>query len=495
MSGGRAATGSFLALQQLARSFGEPRTARRERELHALALDLGPVAVPLLLREVGGADVDRRAWAADLLRTLAGDDGVRPRVVADLHALAADDAPADDAKVAALAVLADLGEPVAATFRDPGEVHRRSLADLADLLTCRPDVALAADLLVQQLEGDALLDFVDGLAQTAPRRTRHLVDELLVRTDLDPALRAELLRVAAPLALVDPEPLAAPPRRPSQVTILRNAGGRTILIVTRQRRCLCLLVDDDGLLAEAMYRDEASPRAIEEELVAPLVADGYEVLRRSPDGSRTRAPIADARALLLDAARATVAAGAALPSAYFLGRDLLDLADEHQAPGGYAPDLPTTLLGRAIDLVAAGEPERARPLLERCVELAPADADAASSYGLVLLAAGELDGARAQLERAARLEPAWPLHHWNLAALALRAGALDACDAALRRFLDTAPRLPGAADDPDHQARVALAERFVAERARWVRLEAKPPRARRPRKLPASPRKTRRPAR
>src|SRR5204863_2794548 len=94
-----------------------------------------------------------------------------------------------------------------------------------------------------------------------------------------------------------------------------------------------------------------------------------------------------------------------------------------------------TLHGRAVDLLAAGEHARARPLLEHCFRIAPDDADIAASLGSCLLAAGEVEAARAPLALAARLEPAWALHHWNLAAACHRAGDLAGCWRALREYL------------------------------------------------------------
>ena len=477
MPGERAGTG-FLALRDLAESFGGARTERRKRELCALAASMGSVAIPMCLRQLDGPDAEHRAWAAELLEAIAGAaPALRGRIVPALHDRAAAPAVPDDVKVAALALLADLGEPVsAATFRDPGAIHRRSLGELADLLTCRPDVAFAADLLVTQLDPDALIDFVDGLTQTAPARTRHLIDELLVRTDLEPALRGELARIAAPLALIESEPLAEEPRRRARIVCLRHPGGRLVVIATRKgaagrARCLVLLVDD-GELIDGLYRDDAAPPAIEAELLAPLVADGYVPVTRRH---------AAVRELLVAAARKTIAAGDELPSAYFLGRDLLDLGDAHH-PARVQPDVATTLLGRAVDLLAAGEPERARPLLERCIDLAPDDPDAASSLGLCLLSAGDLDGARRHLERAARLEPAWPLHAWNLAAIAHRQGRAQACDAAMRRFLELSRRPGPLAADPDQPARIALATRLVADHERLSRLTG---RARTPRRRAA----------
>jgi tetratricopeptide (TPR) repeat protein len=383
-------------------------------------------------------------------------------VIAELRTVADGDAH-DDAKCVALALLAELGEPAThASFHDPRSVTQRSLGELSELLTRRSDVALAADLIVTQLDGDGLLELVESLAQSQPGRTRHLVDELVLRTDLDPDLRSELVRVAAPIALVAPEPLHEPARRAPRTLLLRHKNGKSVSIVLRRDddhwRCLVVLVDAAGHVADALYREDIAPRAVRDELLSPLTADGFV---------ETPTRFASMRAMIAAAARRTVLDRLELPGAYYLGRDLLALGDAHQPDwrARWEPDLPTTLLGRATDLLAAGEVEKARPLLERCVELVPDDAEAAASFGLCLLGHGDLDAARVQLERAANLEPSWPLHHWNLAAIAHRQGRLDACYLALRTYA----RLSAA--DPDRAHRLPIAQEFIADHLRLGRIE------------------------
>ncbi len=474
MSRGVRSHGTFAALQRLARSFGEcgPASAgvgRRTRALRDDAEALGPVAIPLCLRELASTDPTRRRWAAALLTTIGR--GHRDRVVGELRALVEPaDGASDAAKVAALGVLADLGEAAPAPkFTDPAAVHRRSVTELADLLTTAPDVALAADLLLEQLDGDELLDFVDGMIATAPARARHLVGELLVRAELDGGLRAELHRTAAPLALLADavEPLRDAPLGPPRLHHLRDDTGRAVLLVSRRSdggwRCLGVFVRADGTIGDAMHRDETT-LDLDAEIVAPLRADGYAPL---PIGA---ASYAAARAIVAEAARRTVARGVLLPGAYYLGRDLLELGDEHVAPAR-APDPHVTLLGRATDLLGRGDHDRARPLFERCAAERPDDADARSGLGLCLLAAGELEAAAAHLEHAAAVAPTWPTHLWNLAALRHRQGRAAACYLALRRFIGGADAAPRAARDAAHAQRAALARDLVADYERRVHLE------------------------
>ncbi len=460
--------GTFIALQRLARSIGDGSTV--SASLRRDAAGLGLVALPLCLRELASLDPARRRVAVGLLLAIAAQH--RARVVAEVRLLiegAGDGRTCTDGvKVAALSLLADLDEPAPAPrFADPADVHRRSLSDLAELLTSAPDVALAGDLLLEQLDGEDLIDFVDGLIQSRPTRASHLVDELLGRTELDAGVRAELRRIGAPLALIadQVEPLRDHPLGPPRLHKLRDAAGRVVVIVSRRggtgRRCLGLLIGVDGALGDAMHRDDAAPEVVTHEIVAPLCDDGY-----APITTTYRALCAEVAA----AARRTVEAGARLPGAYYLGRDLLELGDAH-VQRARPPDPHVTLLGRATDLLGRGEHERARPLFERCAAERPQDAEVRSGLGLCLLAAGEIDAAAVHLEQAAGLDPSWATHLWNLAALRHRQGRSAACYLALRRFRAGADRTPAAARDAAHAQRVALAGELLAAYERRVHLE------------------------
>ena len=459
-------SGSWAGLHRLRASFDGPRTRSEERVLLDEARELGATAVPLCARELAAAATpERRAWAVTLLRSLAETSS--DRVLAALRALAGGTA-SDDAKLAALGLLAELGdESATASFADPDRVHQKSLERFATQLDTAADVASAADLLVSRLEPEEIIEFVESFAEASPEGARRLADELCARVDLEVAARSELVRVAAPLRLTCPPPVARPLGRPALLVGLRHRDGRIVVAIarrspppaTRRWRFLCVLCDAAGSVADVHYRDDATLTVLRETVLRPLEDAGYE--RFSMTG-------AAARRMVGAAARRTVASGHALPSAYYLGRDLLGITDGHVV-GGRAGE-PVALLGRAVDLLAAGESERARPLLEHCVAIAPDDAEAASSLGLCLLAQGDLAGAVRNLQRAAWLEPSWPLHHWNLAAAAHRAGDLAVCASALRAFLARADdpsigTLAGSVD-PGHQRRVSLARRFVADHAR-----------------------------
>jgi hypothetical protein len=468
VSGSWGVSGSWAGLHRLRASFDAARSRAEERELLAAARTLGATAVPLCVRELAATrDLARRTWAISLLRAVA--EVWTERVCAALRELAESSAH-DDAKLAALGLLAELGDETAtARFADPDRVHRQSLARFATQLDTAADVASAADLLVSRLGAEELVEFVEAFADASPDSARRLADELCARLDLDLPTRSELVRVAAPLRLTCPPPVARPLGRPALLVGLRHADGRIVVAVARRSpgpepgrsaarrrwRFLCVLCDAAGAISSAHYRDDATLASLREDVVNPLEAAGYQ---------RFTVTGAAARRMVGAAARRTVSSGQTLPSAYYLGRDLLGITDGHVV-GGRAGE-PAALLGRAVDLLAAGESERARPLLEHCASIAPDDAEAASSLGLCLLAQGELPAAVRHLQRAAWLEPQWPLHHWNVAAAAHRAGDHATCARALREFLARADEPLAAAVDPGHGRRISLARRFVADHAR-----------------------------
>ena len=69
------------------------------------------------------------------------------------------------------------------------------------------------------------------------------------------------------------------------------------------------------------------------------------------------------------------------PSPYYLGRDLLDLGDAHLGARGHG-DAASAALGRAIELLADGDPPRAHALLARCDAANP---DVAAAIAAMLL--------------------------------------------------------------------------------------------------------------
>lgn len=481
----------LVALQRLRDSFGQlrggvPLSRAHEQSLLRLAAGLGRSAVPLCCRELRAGDESRSQWAYALLVRIAAGPG-RERVVEALLGVANDPGAPDPAKVNALALLTELEAPLPSSTQvgDLQGVQDRSLHQLAACLDGRANVARAADLLCDQLDGDELIEFVDSLTELEPRHARPLLDELLLRDDLTERNRTGLRQLRAPLVdrrrtprVPDAGITGGGRRTTVAVRTGLHASGRLMVVVSqRQRgtqpprwRGFSALVEADGTLLDGLYRDDYTRRGLDREVVAALERQGFAF---------EDAPVELARNVLIDAARATRSSGRRLPRAFFLGRDLLGIYDHHQIaprPVDLGPDLPA-LLSRGVDLLAIGEAARARPLLERYVAAVSDDPEGCSNLGLCLLAAGDVAGARSHLERAAWLEPDNPEHHWNASAAAHRDGSRGACYLALAEFLarlDEDDREAGlATGEPAYEVAIRrhTAEQFVAEYERLARLE------------------------
>ena len=241
-----------------------------------------------------------------------------------------------------------------------------------------------------------------------------------------------------------------------------------------------MLIGPAGQIEDCLH-EEATPRLGEDAdaapLVANLVADGYRV---------ASSEIEHARTVVGAAARVSAARPdpCSLPSAYYLGRDLLDLGDAHLGP---RRDRGAHILARAIDLIAEGECTRALVLLERCPD--QSSADHAAAVAACALAQGRPADAIEPLGRAIAVEPAWPLHHWNLAAACHALGDLAGCYHALRRFVSTsnvASRPTALRGDPDQPGRIAYAERMLGDLERAARLTNTSLRRRRAKKATTS---------
>jgi tetratricopeptide (TPR) repeat protein len=472
-----AISGAFPMLRRLAQSFEALDRAlpADRRELFRAAARLGATALPLCRRHFAGADEDRARWAHALLAHLARDPGLKTRIVGELGAMVRAGGLPDLAVMRAIALLAELGAepPEDAALSDPDEARRRSSRDLALCLGTPAEVARAGDHLLDNLSGGQMLDLFDDLIDTEPGAAIVLLDELLVRDELDEGLRHELRQrraVARQLA-----PAAAPlrSRRRQRIAPACRAGyhadGRRILLAEGRQpgsrpprlRVFCALIGPggpDGILLDGHYGEDLSDEAIQIEFVAPLERQGFVFAGVTPGV---------ARAILIQAARLAVQAGRALPRPFYLGRHMLGLRDEHldgtaRDPAGV--DL-AALLDRAIVLVAAGEPAQALPLLERYVTEAPGDAEGHAQLGLCRLGLGDPAAALAHLSRATALAPDEPLHHWNSAAAAHRAGLMGACYLELEAYCAARDVAPGA----DERRRTA--EVFSGEYARLAALE------------------------
>jgi hypothetical protein len=87
-----------------------------------------------------------------------------------------------------------------------------------------------------------------------------------------------------------------------------------------------------------------------------------------------------------------------------------------------------------------------------------------------LLGQARADEAVPHLLRACELEPSWPLHQWNLAAAYHAIADAALCHQALRRFVATSATPSALAGDPDQPARLASANRMIAELERVAKL-------------------------
>lgn len=464
-----ASDGAFADLRKLADSFamvpampGATSGVRVER----LARRLGALAVPLLGRELAGPDAHRRELAREALADLSRiDEGpaaaaLRARVVEELRLVAARGAD-DDAKAAALGLLAELGEHATVRFADPSAMQRRSALALAAQLDTAADVASTADFMIRQLGEAALEQIIEILVEAAPAAARRLAGELAARLDLAAPVRDRLEALVAPLPQVH-----APLRRasrPARVAVLVDAAARLVVVAVRRApgarryRRWAVLIGASGRIEECLHEEEGGETGDAAPLIASLCADGYRVASSS---------LEHARGVIARAARLTTVPPESLPSAYYLGRDLLDLDDAHL--GDRRRGDPAALaLGRAIELLGRGEAARAQALLTGCDPLHP---DVAGALAACLLAQGDDAGALEHLARASAAEPEWPLHHWNTAIALQRLGDAAACYQALRRFLSTSGAPSGLAADPDQLTRIVCAERMLAELEREARL-------------------------
>ena len=463
---------SFADLRRLADWFATS-PQRTSVQIDRIVARLGATAVPLLGRELRVRDARRRDAARAQLAQLAQvtttttATGARARVVDELRRTL--EAPVDDdTKVTTLGLLAELGERSVARFEDPLAIQRRSAIALAAHLDSAAEVASAADLMVRQLSPDDIVAMVEVMARAAREPARRLADELAGRLDLASETRN---RIASNDALVMPTTAADAPahatsgsatrrsQRPTHVAVLVDAAARLVVVASRKVlgerrfRRWAVLIDASGVIGDCVYEDaadgdDAAP------LIANLCADGYRVASSDHE---------HARGIVIAAARRTAAR---LPSPYYLGRDLLDLDDAHL--GNRAATRPNAL-ARAVELLAEGQPARARTLLAldgdpathataaTAATIERASADLAATTAACLLADAQPAAALPWLERAVAAEPAWPLHHWNLAAAAHLLGDSHACYRALTRFAATSSAPTALLGHPDQAARIATA--------------------------------------
>jgi len=69
------------------------------------------------------------------------------------------------------------------------------------------------------------------------------------------------------------------------------------------------------------------------------------------------------------------------------------------------PNDPTTLFNSAVEYLNAMDDEKAKPILEQCLQADPTFPKCLFEYGMVLLRLGDLEGAKAQLEKYLEVAP------------------------------------------------------------------------------------------
>ncbi len=472
-----AAESPFIDLRRLADWFSTSPT-RPSLHVERIVTRLGATAIPLLGREIASSNAHRRDAARAALGRLASDGELRGRVIAELQAITDGASASDDAgKVSAVGLLAELGEKRVARFANPSAIQHSAAVALAAQLDTAADVAAAVDLMVAQLADDDLVQLVAIMAEAAPVAAHRVAGELGVRLDVAAELRERVAEVAL---LGAPEPPATnKPSRPTHVHLMiespANAGraappeavrsvidreARVVVVAIRKisgerrwRRWAVLIANER---IEDCLHEDLTGELDATGLVDKLVEDGYRVASTELERAKT---------LVAAAARAS---GESLPSPYYLGRDLLELGDAHLSRARARPAV--AAIGRAVELIADGDVARAKLLLARCDE----SADSAAAMAACLLAQARADEAVPHLLRACELEPSWPLHHWNLAAAYHVIADAALCRQALRRFVATSAGSGSTAlaGDPDQPARLASANRMIAELERVAKLRA-----------------------
>ncbi len=461
-----ASTASPVAPAAAVRVAGVPVT---QSAIGRLARRLGATAVPLLARELAQGEPRRREVARDALAAIAATPA-RGRVIAALRdaTLAA---PSDDAKVCALGLLAELGERAEGRFADPPAIQRRSALALAEQLHTAADVANAVDLMVKQLAAEDIVQMIELIVESAPAVARRVAAELAARLDLDAAIRERIADVVLALAAGGMTAAAAPRRlpRPTQIALLVDDEGRSVVIASRKVsgerrwRRWAVLVGMHGRVDDCLYEVDATDAS---SLIASLCASGYHAAHVEDD---------EARAMVTAAVRASAAT---LDSSYYLGRDLLELAEAHlPRPHATAPQHAlAAAIDRVLSLLHAGTPgdlERAGTILARIDSTTPCpDLDAARAA--CALAAHRPAAALEPLARAIAAEPGFPLHHWNLAAALHAVGDEPGSYYALRRFVATSAVTTPLDADPAQATRVAQAARTMIAIERAARLAGTP---------------------
>jgi tetratricopeptide (TPR) repeat protein len=105
------------------------------------------------------------------------------------------------------------------------------------------------------------------------------------------------------------------------------------------------------------------------------------------------------------------------------------------------PENARAVIGQAVELLRAGDPDRARILCEPLLEAPPTDAEALHYLGYLAIELGQPERAVAILRRAIELQPGVAFFHNTLSIAFQRLGQARSAEEALRRTIELAPEL------------------------------------------------------
>ncbi|MCP4447565.1 MAG: tetratricopeptide repeat protein [Myxococcales bacterium] len=423
-------------------SEGSLRSLEQRDAIYQLVDHIGALAIPPLLRQlfVGPSAAQ---WATELLIRLADSEArVRRIAKAVVSELQTATLP-EPCKLPVAELLGYLGEPIPwPEFSSAEDSAQHSLCDLAACIDSPAELARTADTLLADLPTTEVIEFVEDFATQEPAIAIALIDELLLRDTLHERSRAALRQLGVSVSVehrsltLSIGALHAPPKRPG-LRLARHASGRSVLVAyarcktkgPRQYRALSLHLESNGTLSQCEYLDQVPRSTVESLLLTPLAEAGYEISPAAPGALRQHA---------IFGCRLRIRGGQPMPRAYFLGRDLLGLSDEHmprRSPRSRRRTQDAALLARGTELLSLGRAELARDLLIQYAKGHPRDSEALATLGSCLVQVGDIDRAREYLSKASSLAPQVGRYHWNLAALAHREGRSGECFLALKDYL------------------------------------------------------------
>ncbi|MBL4636819.1 MAG: tetratricopeptide repeat protein [Kofleriaceae bacterium] len=464
---------SFACLQTLMKSFrdvaeGTLLESGKRDAICELVTHLGEVAIPVLIRNLFAADTDSGEWASQLLLHLSKNDDAKRRVQRELRSY--QDAP--NLSQFSLLRVADLlatldGWQDELPVALPTEilhaecVSDQYLAGLAECINSPSDVAHVVGVLLNDLPPHELQDFIESMALHEPGCAKALVQELVLRDDLERKYRQTLRGVAASLSEVFNEIPLSIGQRPTLQVATHSSGATAIVVYLALPqendpedevplyRAMRLDIDVRRGLTSSLYLCDLSRGDIDEKILHALVEASYELRPIQESEARKRVVLA---------MRTRSRRGQSMPNCYYLGRDMLGLQGEHLGPSNDAECDSAAFFSRGTELYQRGNFGQAKELLIKYLQQRPSDPEAMSVLASCLIELQETDRARYYLEQACSLAPAVGRYHWNLASLAHREGRLGECYIAFQQYLKC--------QDSPNQGQRDLATQFLRTYAR-----------------------------